>query len=82
MTRNQSAATPRVATPDATALAAYVDAAARALALPLADEHRPGVLRYFALAAALAAELESIALAPEDESASVFVPVSPLQDGD
>ena len=34
--------------------AAYVDAAAAALGLKIAAAHRPGVLQYFALAAAMA----------------------------
>jgi hypothetical protein len=46
---------------------AYVDAAAAALALPLAAEHRPGVLRYFALAAGFAAQLDAVPLTPHDE---------------
>jgi hypothetical protein len=53
---------------------AYVDAAAAALALPLAPEHRPGVLRYFALAAGFAAQLEAVPLTPHDEPAVNFVP--------
>jgi hypothetical protein len=53
---------------------AYVDAAAAALALPLAPEHRPGVLRYFALAAGFAAQLETVPLTPHDEPAVNFVP--------
>jgi Protein of unknown function (DUF4089) len=53
---------------------AYVDAAAQALDLPLAPEHRPGVLRYFALAAAFAAEVEAVPLTPHDEPAVNFVP--------
>ena len=36
------------------AIEVYVDAAAAALELPLAAAHRPGVLRYFALAASMA----------------------------
>ncbi|WP_295545077.1 AtzG-like protein [uncultured Pseudacidovorax sp.] len=55
----------------------YVDAAAAALDLPLAPEHRPGVLRYFALAADMAALTEAVELAPHDESALRFEPVAP-----
>ncbi len=57
-----------------TQIEAYVDAAAQALDLPLAPEHRPGVLRYFALAAAFAAEVEAVPLTPHDEPAVNFVP--------
>jgi hypothetical protein len=53
---------------------AFVDAAAAALELPLAPEHRPGVLRYFALAAAFADELQAVRLTPHDEPAVNFVP--------
>ena len=53
---------------------AYVDAAAAALELPLAPEHRPGVLRYFALAAAFADEVQAVPLTPHDEPAVNFVP--------
>jgi hypothetical protein len=53
---------------------AYVDAAAAALELPLAPEHRPGVLRYFALAAGFAAQLEAVPLKAHDEPAVNFVP--------
>jgi len=56
---------------------AYVDAAAAALDLPIAPEHRPGVLRYFALAADMAALTEAVDLAPHDESALRFDPVAP-----
>jgi hypothetical protein len=52
----------------------YVDACAVALELPLAPEHRPGVLRYFALAAAFADELKAVRLTPHDEPAVNFVP--------
>ncbi len=56
---------------------AYVDACAAALALPLAAEHRPGVLRYFALAAEMAALVHGLPLAPHDEPAEAFVPIAP-----
>jgi hypothetical protein len=58
-------------------IAHYVDAAAVAMRLPLAPEHRPGVLRYFALAADMLSTLDAVPLAVSDESAEVFVPVSP-----
>ncbi|CAN5917268.1 hypothetical protein BH11PSE8_BH11PSE8_27400 [soil metagenome] len=56
---------------------AYVDAAAAALQLPLAPEHRPGVLQYFALAAGLADVLMAYPLGRDDEPAEVFTPISP-----
>lgn len=55
----------------------YVDAAAAALDLPLAPEHRPGVLQYFALAAGFAAQLQAVALSAHDDPAPVFVPIEP-----
>lgn len=56
---------------------AYVEAAAALLALPIAAEHRPGVLHYFALAASYAELLEAHPLGVGDEPAGAFVPVSP-----
>ncbi|MES2186217.1 MAG: DUF4089 domain-containing protein [Pseudomonadota bacterium] len=60
------------------AMERYVDATAAALGLPLAPEHRPGVLGFFALAASMAALVEAVPLAPHDESAMRFDPVSPV----
>ena len=62
-------------TPDQ--IAAYVDAASGALALPLAAAHRPGVLHYFALAASLADLVNAHPLQLSDEQAGLFTPVSP-----
>ena len=56
---------------------AYVDAAAAALQLPLAPDHRPGTLRYFALALGMAQVVAAHPLTLEDEPAEAFVPVSP-----
>ena len=56
---------------------AYVDAAAHALGLPIAPEHRPGVLHYFALAASMAECVGAQDLGNGDEPAPVFTPVSP-----
>ena len=56
---------------------AFVDASAAALGLPLAPEHRPGVLRYFALAAQMAELVHGLPLATADEPAETFVPVAP-----
>ena len=58
---------------------AYVDAAAAALDLKLRPDHRPGVLRYFALAADFAAVVESVPLAMSAEPAVHFSPVSPQE---
>jgi hypothetical protein len=55
---------------------AYVDAAAAALALPIAP-YRDGVLRYFALAAGMNEILDACPLGVHDESGEVFVPVEP-----
>ena len=62
---------------DDTTIAAHVDAAAALRGLPLAPEHRPGVLLYFALAAAMAEQVNGLPLSVHDESGSSFVPVSP-----
>ena len=56
---------------------AYVDATAALLGLPLAPEHRPGVLGFFALAASMAAVVDSVELSPHDDSPMRFEPVSP-----
>lgn len=63
-------------TPDQTET--YVDAAAIALDLPLDPEHRPGVLRFFALAAEFAALVEAVPLEAHVEPIVVFTPVSPV----
>jgi hypothetical protein len=55
----------------------YVDAAAAALSLPLGPDHRPGVLRFFALAAEFAAVVEAVPLDVHTEPAVSFAPVSP-----
>ena len=56
---------------------AYVVAAAAALDLPIHPDHRPGVLTYFRLAAAMADLVAGQALHVEDEPAPVFVPIEP-----
>ena len=61
--------------PSPAQIEALVDASAAALGLPIAPEHRPGVLRYFALAAAFAAQVDAVPLTPHDEPALSFVPV-------
>lgn len=57
----------------------YVDAAAAALALRLSPEHRPGVLRYFALASEFAALIDAVPLTVATESAVHFAPVEPTE---
>ena len=67
------------ATPPGSALKveAYVDAAAAALDLPIAAEHRPGVVQYLELAAAMAALVMVLPLGVDDEPAPVFTPLAP-----
>ena len=60
-------------------LAAYVDAAARAVGLEIDPAYRPAVVFHVQLAASMAARLDGIALGPEDESANVFRPVAPQE---
>ena len=59
---------------------AYVDAAAATLGLKISAESRPGVLRYFALAAEMAALVQGLPLTAADEPATQFVPVQPRVD--
>jgi hypothetical protein len=68
---------------NAAEIEAFVDAAAAAVGLTLDAAHRPGVLRYFALAASMAEQVAGEPLGPADEPAPVFVPVHPddLVDG-
>ena len=61
---------------------AYVDAAAAALDLPLRRDHRPGVLRYFALAADFADIVDAVPLTPHDDAGVTFLPVSPRENGE
>jgi hypothetical protein len=57
--------------------AAYVDAMSTVLGLPLAPEHWPGVVRYFGLAAEMAALVNGLPLGMLDEPAEAFIPISP-----
>lgn len=59
--------------------AAYVDAAAAVLGLKIAAEYRPGVLRFFGLAASMAEQVMALPLGPADEPGTRFVPVEPEQ---
>ncbi len=56
---------------------AYVDAVAAVLELPIAAEHRAGVLRYFELAAQMAAVVGVVPLGVSDDPAPVFTPIGP-----
>lgn len=62
---------------DAKTIEKHVDATAALIGLPIADEHREGVLRYFGIAAGLAALVMAQPLQTEDEPAALFVPLSP-----
>lgn len=55
----------------------YADAAAQALNLPLAPEHRPGVLRYLQMVAQMAPRVMDFPLSAAVESGSAFRPVGP-----
>jgi hypothetical protein len=57
----------------------YVDASSAALGLRLRADHRPGVVRFFGLAAEFAALVEDVPLGPQDEPAVNFVPVAPRE---
>ncbi len=61
-------------------IAAFADAAAAMLGLPIAPEHRPGVLRNLQMVAALAPRVLDFELGPTDESGNVFRPVEPDTD--
>ena len=56
---------------------AYVEAAAAALDLPIAVEHRAGVVHYFELAAAMSELVVALPLGIDDEPAPVFTPIAP-----
>jgi hypothetical protein len=56
------------------AIAAYVDAASEVLALPVAAEHRSGVIAAMTRLAAFGADVASVELANDVEVAGVFVP--------
>ena len=63
---------------DERALAAYIDATAHLLQLPIATDHLPGVRQNFARIAALAQLVIDAPVEPHDEPAPVFQPGSPL----
>ena len=57
--------------------AAYVDACAALIGLPIPAECREGVIRYFGLAAAMAELVMGLPLSAQDEPAEAFVPIVP-----
>lgn len=59
---------------ETSALTEYVDRTAQVLDLPLAPEHRPGVVDNFARIVAIAQLVTEFPLAEEIEAASVFEP--------
>jgi hypothetical protein len=61
---------------------ALADAAAAAVQLDISPAQRPGVLQYLALAADYAEQLAGMPLGLDDESGSVFIPVSPATDAE
>ena len=60
---------------------AYVDAAAAAVGLDIVAVHRPGVIHYLGLAAAMADLVMALPLGHGDEPAAVFVPIAPGDPG-
>jgi hypothetical protein len=62
-------------------LEAYVDAASAALGLQIDAAHRPGVVHYLGLAAAMADLVMATPLAVDAEPAAVFVPIGPEDAG-
>ncbi|MES2610715.1 MAG: DUF4089 domain-containing protein [Pseudomonadota bacterium] len=66
---------------NAAELERYMDAAAQAIGLPLAVEHRPAVLGYLALASGFADTVNAVPLDATDEPAMAFVPVWPVKGG-
>jgi hypothetical protein len=59
---------------DDAALAAYVDAAAALLAMPLDAEHRAATIAVMSRLAAFSADIAAVQLGPDIEIAGVFVP--------
>ena len=59
-----------------TEIEAVVNANAVALGLPIAAEYRNGVVAFFTLAAEMAQLVDGLPLERDDESGSVFTPVS------
>jgi hypothetical protein len=59
---------------EAASIAAYVDASAAMLGMPLAGERRASVIAALARLGAFAADVATVSLADEIEIAGVFVP--------
>jgi hypothetical protein len=59
-------------------LDAYLDAASAMVDLPIAEAHRPGTMRFLALAAEMAAVLDAVDL---DDGELALAPVFLLPDG-
>jgi hypothetical protein len=55
----------------------YINAAAATLGLKITAEQRPGVTRFFGLAAEMAELVNGLPLSAGDEPGQVFRPVSP-----
>ena len=66
---------------NAAELERYTDAAAQAVGLPIAAEHRAAVLGYLALASGFADTVNAVPLDATDEPAMAFVPVLPAEGG-
>jgi hypothetical protein len=65
----------------ARSIEAIVAAQSSLLELPIAAEHRPGVIAYFTLAAEMARLVDGLPLGIDDESGGVFHPVEPPERG-
>ena len=57
-------------------IGAYVDAAAKLIALPIAPQHRPGVIQFMGVVLSAAALVMEFPLPGDEESAPVFEPGS------
>ena len=68
--------------PPAMNLEAYIDSTAALLGLPLAPEHRPGVVRYLQMVATQVPRVTEFAatLTAADESGNTFTPVAAAGD--
>ncbi len=66
---------------NAAELERYMDAAATAIGLPIAAEHRPAVLGYLALASGFADTVNAVSLKSNDEPSLAFIPVEPKEGG-
>jgi hypothetical protein len=60
--------------PEETVIDTYVDAAAQLLGLPVAEEHRPGVVANFTVLMAQAALVLEFSLDDRAETAPIFFP--------